>query len=517
MFLAIDGTDQLDNGIPQFREITKDDAGQHRLKVHLEVVEIAGAPRTMYVYTVPENIPGDSNTTAEVLHRTLKKEEIRRGGTLPPVLYLQMDNCSATNKNSYIIALLSWWIERGVFSTVFLSFLPVGHTHNGPDQIASIVSRAVKYKDVHTIADLHRLIRSSTHPSPVVEAIDQVADFKHLFNPDGNPNYTNARMNFQRGICTPRPPTEKSLENIIGQTSALHFRFTKDSDGHVTFQTKQTCRVKEWSFVSYPWNADYVTAEGVKPGPHSTNVSPTELTVAPSKPLTETRLAELTTYLDNCMHRMSPEDQATTKALLERTSTLRPRSTDLHLKDYGLFSRENELHDEVEDDAIDPSAIVGVPVRIRDKNAVLDCVSEQNSLRKGGKLTNFVFVDKLIAYKSFYNESVPDKDKKDFWIGKVIATYPVSKDNPEAKVQVRTYYSSGLSNKRGPFKIYKGNPKYMDVPVGDIYWCCEKTLTTQGLIQAGDMRKIDHGIAASLLPNPTLFAVIGGDAPAQEH
>ena len=105
MFLAIDGTDQLDNGIPQFREITKDDAGQHRLKVHLEVVEIAGAPRTMYVYTVPENIPGDSNTTAEVLHRTLKKEEIRRGGTYPPVLYLQMDNCSATNKNSYIIAL----------------------------------------------------------------------------------------------------------------------------------------------------------------------------------------------------------------------------------------------------------------------------------------------------------------------------------------------------------------------------------------------------------------------------
>ena len=44
----------------------------------------------------------------------------------------------------------------------------------------------------------------------------------------------------------------------------------------------------------------------------------------------------------------------------------------------------------------------------------------------------------------------------------------VSKDNPEAKVQVKTYFSTGLTNKRGPFKPYNGNPKYMDVPVGDI-------------------------------------------------
>ena len=40
MFLAIDGSDQLNNGIPQFREISKLDVGQNRMKQHLEVCEV---------------------------------------------------------------------------------------------------------------------------------------------------------------------------------------------------------------------------------------------------------------------------------------------------------------------------------------------------------------------------------------------------------------------------------------------------------------------------------------------
>ena len=122
--IAMDGTDQLSNGIPQFRESSKDDTGQMRIKNHLEVVQIAGAPDIIKCYVVPEDVANDSNVSVEVLQRTLKAEE-RRRGDLPPLLNVQLDNCRGANKNTYLFAYLAWLIEREVFSVVFVSFLPV--------------------------------------------------------------------------------------------------------------------------------------------------------------------------------------------------------------------------------------------------------------------------------------------------------------------------------------------------------------------------------------------------------
>lgn len=51
----------------------------------------------------------------------------RRGGQLPPVLYLQMDNCARENKNKAMLGYLSWLVEKGVFNKVVLGFLPVGY------------------------------------------------------------------------------------------------------------------------------------------------------------------------------------------------------------------------------------------------------------------------------------------------------------------------------------------------------------------------------------------------------
>ena len=139
----MDGTDQLSNGLPQFREISKDDCGQMRIKNHLEIVQIAAAPDIIKCYVVPEDIKNDSNVSVEVLQRTLKAEEARRG-KLPPIFNLQVDNCRGANKNTYLFGYLAWLVERGVFDVIYISFLPVGHTHNGPDRIASRISNAVR-------------------------------------------------------------------------------------------------------------------------------------------------------------------------------------------------------------------------------------------------------------------------------------------------------------------------------------------------------------------------------------
>ena len=69
---SIDGSSQLQFGIPSFKEISKLECGKMRIQNHLEIVEVAGTPDNIYVYTVPEDIPGNPNVTVEVIQRFLK-------------------------------------------------------------------------------------------------------------------------------------------------------------------------------------------------------------------------------------------------------------------------------------------------------------------------------------------------------------------------------------------------------------------------------------------------------------
>jgi hypothetical protein len=202
--IAMDGTDQLCTGLPQWREISKDDSGKQRMKSHLEIVQIAGAPDIVKCFVVPEDVPGDSNVSVEVLQRTLKAEEERRGGRLPPVLNVQMDNCPGTNKNTYLFSYFAWLVERAVFDAIYVSFLPVGHTHNGPDRIASRISGSVRHTDILSEKRLHELILGSHNPAPKVEVIDRVAGSKKLFNPTDSKTFVGTVLHLMSShlICS---------------------------------------------------------------------------------------------------------------------------------------------------------------------------------------------------------------------------------------------------------------------------------------------------------------------------
>ncbi len=58
---------------------------------------------------------------------------------LPRHLHLQLDNSWKDNKNQTVIALCSQLVGRGVFQTITLSFLMVGHTHEDVDALFSRV------------------------------------------------------------------------------------------------------------------------------------------------------------------------------------------------------------------------------------------------------------------------------------------------------------------------------------------------------------------------------------------
>lgn len=58
--------------------------------------------------------------------RALQAIAVAKGGRLPPVLYVQLDNCSRENKNWVMLSYLSTLVQLGVVAKVQLGFLPVG-------------------------------------------------------------------------------------------------------------------------------------------------------------------------------------------------------------------------------------------------------------------------------------------------------------------------------------------------------------------------------------------------------
>ncbi|XP_060594673.1 uncharacterized protein LOC132749024 [Ruditapes philippinarum] len=75
------------------------------------------------------------------------------GNALPPILYIQADNCARENKNRYVLAFLQLLVEKNIFNEVHFSMLPVGHTHEDIDARFSLISRRLYQKDTETLEE----------------------------------------------------------------------------------------------------------------------------------------------------------------------------------------------------------------------------------------------------------------------------------------------------------------------------------------------------------------------------
>jgi hypothetical protein len=93
----------------------------------------------------------DSNLTCTLILDIITMISNIRGKMLPPVLFLQMDNCGRENKNHTVIGFLAMLIELKVFTEIYLTFLPVGHTHCKVDQRFSRISVHLKPQDLPTL------------------------------------------------------------------------------------------------------------------------------------------------------------------------------------------------------------------------------------------------------------------------------------------------------------------------------------------------------------------------------
>lgn len=224
--ICIDGADQSAFGLPHFAVNAKSTRGR-ALKVKLVGLLEHGPEKRLYLYTMTEEFETGANHIIECLHRFINDRSLK--GRLPSTLYIQLDNCSRENKNRYFLSFLESLVAWNVFEEIHASFLPVGHTHIDIDQSFSCTSRRLRSYDAITLTDLHRQLRASFTPPPIVNHIRNVVNFS--------------------GLCK----QEKNIAKLPKFTHFRYFRFNRASGG--TLETggkyKTICHVKILS--NDPW------------------------------------------------------------------------------------------------------------------------------------------------------------------------------------------------------------------------------------------------------------------------
>lgn len=177
MSVIIDGADQKAFDLPHFVHTWKDVTG-HGMKVRLIGVKEHTTPDKIDLYLMTEEYETGANHIVEVLHRTLSNK--RRTSKIPPILFIQADNCTRENKNTFFFSYCESLVAWGVFREVHVSFLPKGHTHEDIDQIFSETARALRIRNAFSIAEMAKILRTSYNPKPSVEVINNIANWSGL-------------------------------------------------------------------------------------------------------------------------------------------------------------------------------------------------------------------------------------------------------------------------------------------------------------------------------------------------
>jgi hypothetical protein len=411
--------------------------------------------------------------TCETLFRTLLAQQAMRGGILPRTLYLQLDNCIRENKNTVFFSYLAWLIERGIFDNVFVSFLPVGHTHFDCDALASRLSVAMKYNNVLDIDTLVELIKQCNSPAPAVEMIDVVIDMKELFNPGGVRQFpvASSRVRWMSGCCTKVfPPVSSRF--FMQMTSPLHFWIRIDLTGKVFIQSKLTCDDAQWSMQHYPWTP---TAPRPDDRPFKEGYSglrPSDLRTAPQKFLSAKRATELEKSMPAVRHRLSQlqwDEVSRTYASLQVDSFLQFKDV---LND-GLFMGETD--DPLEREPVQSEEeVVGMFLRPESRifeNTNRQAIDRENRKRRGRADTELI-IGNLVAVTVNYEEQVPIESRNDFWVGKI-----VNLDHANRDLTI-SYYNTGtvrnVTNNRAKYRAWTGAWPRDTMSIGRVLYTFDK-------------------------------------------
>ena len=181
--LIIDGADAARFALPHFAHASSTTSKKWHLRLH--ILGCIAHGRRPYVFTCPSHYAQGHNITIQVIKDVILDTQ-RREGTLPPKLFLQLDNTTKQNKGKYLFGFLAHLMYSGVFKSVEVSFLPVGHTHEDIDQMFSRMSVYLRSHNAPCRRSMGICIErayTKNGQSPVVVHWDNVANISGFLGP----------------------------------------------------------------------------------------------------------------------------------------------------------------------------------------------------------------------------------------------------------------------------------------------------------------------------------------------
>ena len=109
--IIIDGMDQNKTDLPHFTRKNKSACNMWVLRTHVTGAIVHG--KRSFAFIDVHLWPHDSNLTINILLQLLLQLK-----ELPPVLYLQLDNCYRENKNQFLFGFLALLVHHKLFIEV---------------------------------------------------------------------------------------------------------------------------------------------------------------------------------------------------------------------------------------------------------------------------------------------------------------------------------------------------------------------------------------------------------------
>lgn len=100
-------------------------------------------------------------------------------GSIPGILYVQLDNCWRENKikNRHLIYPLECLVARRVFEMVEVACLPIGHTHMDIEQTFRTTTQWLDTHEAITREDLHNVLPQFYNEQNVVSSLEEVENW----------------------------------------------------------------------------------------------------------------------------------------------------------------------------------------------------------------------------------------------------------------------------------------------------------------------------------------------------
>jgi len=118
--LIVDSMDQIKTALPSGYD------SDVTLRIRVVAGLSHGPKNRAFAFFINEKFAAGSNTTINTLWQIFKGIGF---DNVPRKLYLQLDNTVKENKNNHVMRFLCFLVLIGMFTHVYINFLPVGHTH----------------------------------------------------------------------------------------------------------------------------------------------------------------------------------------------------------------------------------------------------------------------------------------------------------------------------------------------------------------------------------------------------